>query len=91
MQVTPRIASSYGWEYVCLLYGGFIGVFSVLWQLIAANKPGPRPAAALKTASATDAPVEPTGKETELKGVDWRIFGTPAVLAVCFAQVATNK
>ena len=89
--LTPRIASKYGWHRVCLLYGSAVGAFSVVWALFAGNAPAPLPLASSAKPSQGGAEVAKPRETGPQAGVDWRIFGTPAVLAVCFAQVATNN
>lgn len=96
--LTPRIASNHGWHRVCMLYGSLVGSFSVVWALFAANKPESTLVASTPSLGKAGEVVEAMmAKPPQQKvgtgggGVDWRIFATPPVLAVCFAQVATNN
>ena len=94
-------ASRHGWQLAPIVYGGAIAVFTVLWQLIAQNKP-------TCAKSSSDAPDTPPGtlgatavlaaakteektQEKEGPAVELGIFGVASAKAVIFAQIASNN
>eukprot|EP01048_Picozoa_sp_COSAG05_P005121 COSAG05_NODE_296_length_11959_cov_17.897639_8_plen_433_part_00 len=86
--VTPLLARG-GWRRVFYAYGGVVGVFSVMWQLLVSGRRGgdtAAPSADQKqptTAAKTDA--KPVAKTTE-----WRIFTLPSVISLICWQVGSN-
>eukprot|EP01052_Picozoa_sp_SAG31_P012747 SAG31_NODE_752_length_12351_cov_14.467516_3_plen_226_part_00 len=64
--ITPRIVTSYGWQWVPHIYGSVTGAVMLVWQLFAADAPS----AIRETGDG-----EKNGKtDSAAKTVEWRIF-----------------
>lgn len=64
--MTPRLASRFGWRYVCYIYAAIAGAFTGVWLLLADDSPGGRK-------KVGDAAVR---KKTSRPAFDWRIMRT---------------
>ena len=57
--VTPLLCATYGWQYVCYVYGGALSLYTIAWNVFARNEPRPLPdkaasASSVSTAGETD-------------------------------------
>jgi MFS family permease len=78
--LTPWLCARLGWQGTAWAYGCATLAFSVLWEIVAADRPGPRPAAA---------PSKVVGGTR--RAPDWRIFRVPSSLVVVLMHVAFNN
>eukprot|EP01043_Picozoa_sp_COSAG02_P046429 COSAG02_NODE_4340_length_5485_cov_2.496101_6_plen_329_part_00 len=64
--MTPRLASRFGWRFVCYMYATVAGAFTGIWLLLAGDSPGGR-----KNVGGAAAAKKPTRP-----AFDWRIMRT---------------
>lgn len=81
--MTPRLASRFGWRFVCYLYAVFAGAFTGVWLLLASDSPGKK-----KTAPAVTDKAPGTKKAGPL--FDWRIMRTKPALALAAFHIAAD-
>jgi MFS family permease len=83
--MTPRLASRFGWRFVCYIYAAFAGGFTGIWLLLASDSPGQKqkqPTAQLTTGgdgsgvstAETDAAAAAAKKKKSRPLFDWRIM-----------------
>lgn len=73
--MTPRLASRFGWKFVCYIYAAVAGAFTGVWLLLAGDSPGGKRKKKKKIVDAAQP------KNPSRPAFDWRIMRTkPGIL-----------
>ena len=89
--ITPLLARG-GWRRVFYAYGGTVGVFSAMWQLLVSSRRGGDTTAAPSSEKKQTATVTNTDAKTAAaaKTTEWRIFTLPSVISLICWQFGSN-
>lgn len=82
--VTPVLCDRAGWRRASYAYAAVVGIFTVLWQLVARNEPRDSKQAAKQTVS-SDA------KKTKEKTFEPKVFRVAGIQAVMWSHFAANN
>lgn len=83
--VTPVLCDRAGWRRASYAYAASVGVFAVLWQLVARNEPSSDTQQPAKQETTTDV------EKTKEKAFEPQVFRVPAIQAVMWSHFAANN